>query len=214
MDKLAFAPMIDLPLAVATVIGFLLHFNAWSRGESADTSIDLGSRLPAARIRVVVFFLAVLFVCWMVNFAFWAVLAALVAIGIVFSTLAGGDSSGAELFVFFAAYVIREWAFGFPQLILGPPSDRHVTPRDALPDSELIGRRGVALSPLRPSGDADVEGSVVSVVSDDGRLIDAGMDVVVSGTRNGRVCVRPLADPPQDGSEQSGAREDSKKRLS
>lgn len=198
MDKLAFAPTIDLPLAFATVIGFVLHFNAWSRSNSADTTVDLASRLTGARIRVVAIFVAILFVCWITNFAFWAVLAALVAIGLAFAVLAGGDH-GAELLVLFAAYAIREWSFGFPQLILEPPSDRPATPRDAVPTPDLIGLHGVTLSPLRPSGDADVEGTVVSVVSDDGTLIDTGTNVIVSGSRNGRVCVRPLAAPSQDG---------------
>jgi len=59
-----------------------------------------------------------------------------------------------------------------------PESDRH-----------WLGRKGVAVSPLRPSGIADIEHARVDVVSD-GDFIDAGTPIEVTRVDGNRIVVR------------------------
>lgn len=192
LEKLHFAAAIDLPLAAATLLGFLLHFNTWAHSNTADTSVDLAIRLPAARFRVVCFFVGLVLLCWITNFAVWAVFALLLALGFAVSMLAGGEGDGGGVFLLFARYAIREWAFGFPQLVLQPPQSTEKDSDDSPSRDILSGMRGRTVSPLRPCGEADVEGRVVPVMSDDGELLDAGKEVVVIGKRNGIFRVRPV----------------------
>jgi len=56
-------------------------------------------------------------------------------------------------------------------------------------DSELLGRVGAALSPLRPAGIATIDGVRVDVVSDGG-FIDAGTPIEVTRVEGNRVVVR------------------------
>ena len=68
------------------------------------------------------------------------------------------------------------------------------------PESDRIwlGRRGVALSPLRPAGIAEIDGSRVDVVSDGG-FIDAGIEIEVTRVDGNRIVVRqpaPLQENP------------------
>ena len=58
-------------------------------------------------------------------------------------------------------------------------------------DHHTLGRTGTALSPLRPSGVAELDGSRVDVVSD-GRFIDAGAAVEVIRVDGNRIVVREL----------------------
>jgi membrane-bound serine protease (ClpP class) len=56
-------------------------------------------------------------------------------------------------------------------------------------DQNWRGKGGIAVSPLRPSGIADVEGERVDVVSD-GEFIEAGAQIVVSRVDGNRIVVR------------------------
>jgi membrane-bound serine protease (ClpP class) len=56
-------------------------------------------------------------------------------------------------------------------------------------DRLRLGRSGVALSPLRPAGIADIDGSRVDVVSDGG-FIDAGAAIEVTRVEGNRIVVR------------------------
>jgi membrane-bound serine protease (ClpP class) len=56
-------------------------------------------------------------------------------------------------------------------------------------DRTYLGRTGVALSPLRPAGIADIGGARVDVVSD-GSFIEAGAAIVVTDVEGNRVVVR------------------------
>jgi membrane-bound serine protease (ClpP class) len=56
-------------------------------------------------------------------------------------------------------------------------------------DKQWLGKVGIAVSPLRPSGIADVEGERVDVVSD-GEFIEAGAQIVVSRIDGNRIVVR------------------------
>jgi membrane-bound serine protease (ClpP class) len=56
-------------------------------------------------------------------------------------------------------------------------------------DKLWLGKSGTAISPLRPSGIAEVEGERVDVVSD-GEFIEAGAHLVVSRVDGNRIVVR------------------------
>ena len=64
----------------------------------------------------------------------------------------------------------------------------YVAPRD---QSELSGKEGIAITSLRPSGAAEIEGKRVDVVSD-GSYISAGEKLVVDRVEGVRVIVRSL----------------------
>jgi membrane-bound serine protease (ClpP class) len=59
-------------------------------------------------------------------------------------------------------------------------------------DRQWLGRTGAALSPLRPAGIAEIDGSRVDVVSD-GDFIDAGTPIEVTRVDGNRIVVRRLA---------------------
>ena len=56
-------------------------------------------------------------------------------------------------------------------------------------DQRQLGRTGIAVSPLRPAGVAEIDGSRVDVVSD-GSFIDAGAAIEVTRVEGNRVVVR------------------------
>jgi membrane-bound serine protease (ClpP class) len=64
-------------------------------------------------------------------------------------------------------------------------------------DHQALGRSGTALSPLRPSGVAEIDGARVDVVSD-GRFIDAGAAVEVIRVDGNRIVVRELRRAPSE----------------
>jgi membrane-bound serine protease (ClpP class) len=79
----------------------------------------------------------------------------------------------------------------------GMPADGgYVSSPDSL--RAWLGRTGVALSPLRPAGTADIGGERVDVVSDGG-FIDAGAPIEVSRVDGYRIVVR-RSRPPEESS--------------
>src|SRR5690606_2426066 len=58
-------------------------------------------------------------------------------------------------------------------------------------DQHWLGRTGTAISPLRPAGIADIEGTRVDVVSDGG-FLDAGTPVQVARVDGNRIVVRRI----------------------
>src|SRR6056297_2100257 len=111
-----------------------------------------------------------------------------------FAVAFGGELEGGAFGLLAVAFLIREWAFGFPQLILHPQNHSSQTKKESGEFGELVGQIGIATSPLRPSGDADIGGVKYSVVSYDGAMIDLGSSVVVRTIRNGGLCVAPVAE--------------------
>jgi membrane protein implicated in regulation of membrane protease activity len=192
LEKIQFAPAIDVPLTLLVLAGFLLHSQSWARREDVDATVDLSARLPTARFRLISLFVAILGICWACNIAVWSLFAFLLGVGIVVALLFGGDVEGGGIFLFFAAYAIREWAFGFPHLVLEPPRQERMTTHGMPPsdDNPLIGKSGIVASPLRPCGEIECDGTVWPAKADDGQLIDAGIKVVVTGLQNGIFLVR------------------------
>jgi membrane-bound serine protease (ClpP class) len=73
-------------------------------------------------------------------------------------------------------------------------SEGYVSTPDS--DPQWLGRSGTALSPLRPAGIADIDGTRVDVVSD-GAFIDAGAPLVVTRVDGNRIVVRQ-PHPPKE----------------
>lgn len=85
---------------------------------------------------------------------------------------------------------LRHTAFGRRMMLDGPATAKG----RAVPDfQDLAGRHGRALTDLRPSGKADIDGRRVSVVAI-GRLIPQGTDLVVVDVEGSEIRVRPLGD--------------------
>ncbi len=191
MNTIAFVPTIDVPLVVVTVAAFIWHFNHWARRRNIETNLDLSGRLPAARLRVILLFVCILALCWTINLAVWVMMAMLLGIGLVVVLTTGGDIAGGAFGLFAAAFIVREWAFGFPHLILHPPRHDSKTPSQGDGEGALLGKVGFTTTSLRPSGRTLIDGVEYSVVSIDGGWVDAGTSVEVTAVRNGVPCVAP-----------------------
>jgi membrane-bound ClpP family serine protease len=199
MNKIVFAPIIDFPLVIITVSAFIWHFNRWSHERSIDTTVDILSRLPTARHRVMLLFVGILLLCWTANLAVWSIFALLLGIGLVVALASSGEAIGGTFALFGAAYIIREWAFGFPQLILHPPRHEIAASFQHDGNGELTGKTGVTTVSLRPTGNALIDDVKYSVVSFDGKWIDAGVRIEVRTYRNGKPCVVPIPQAAENG---------------
>jgi len=197
MEKLTFAPLVDFPLVGITLAAFIWHFNRWAFKHDIDTSIDVVSRLPAARLRIILLFSCTLLLCWSVNFAVWSIFALLLGIGLAVAVVAGGDIGGTALGLAATAWLIREWAFGFPQLILQPQRQDSPVSASTKEIGSLIGKTGVTTSPLRPTGYVEIDGLIYSAASADGQLLDSGTNFTVTCYRNGHPCVTPMQKPSE-----------------
>jgi len=62
------------------------------------------------------------------------------------------------------------------------------------PDAGLLGKQGVAITPLRPAGTAELEGKKVDVFAES-NLIEAGTPILVVEHEGVRVVVRAVAAP-------------------
>ncbi len=76
-----------------------------------------------------------------------------------------------------------------------PPEGGYVSPPPA--DRSWLGRTGIASSPLRPAGIAEIDGTRVDVVSD-GAFIDPGTAVEVIRVDGNRIVVRRLRTEDRD----------------
>jgi len=86
------------------------------------------------------------------------------------------------------------WVKYFPKTRMGRKLTLAGDGRDfkaAAPHAELVGRTGEALSALRPSGYARIDGRRFDVVAD-GSWIPAGARVQVTAVEGSRVLVRPI----------------------
>lgn len=70
-------------------------------------------------------------------------------------------------------------------------SDR-VTPAETAAKSHLLNRQGVAVTPLRPGGMAEIAGERVDVVTS-GEPVERGQSVTVVGIEGARILVRAVS---------------------
>ncbi len=104
--------------------------------------------------------------------------------------------SGAVVGAAIAAMVLRRYlphTPGLNRMLLKPPSGaelEHIAVREALVDfSDLMGRTGMATTPLMPSGKARFGGRLVDVIAR-GEVIERGTPVVVVEVRGNHVLVQ------------------------
>lgn len=161
-DKLRFLAEIDIPAVLVTLGLFLANFEWWARKGEVDSDVDLMERLPKARFRVVALFSLVLLLCWLTSVSFLWVAVLGIAAGMGVSLAFGGQGELGCAVVAAVGYLIREWSFGFPELILQPP--KHTASERELP---AIGSEGIALSPLRPCGEVEIGGEFRSGLTTD-----------------------------------------------
>ena len=107
-------------------------------------------------------------------------------------TVASAGAGVFALIILLRRYLPR--TRGFSRLVLAPPGadDPEIVTRPIANDSleYLVGNRGVAVTPLRPSGKVRIDGQVLSVVSN-GEPVNDGEDVIVIEVRGNRIVVRP-----------------------
>ena len=191
MELIQFVAAIDVPLCVLGIVCFIWHFNSWAHNNETDTTMNVIQQLPIARVKVVLLMLGLLLFGYITNVALWSLAAVTLLFGFVLAVCLG-DARGGSLFLFMPVWAVREWAFDFPLLVLHPPRDENSATH--VPLSTLWdGQQAKTLSPLRPCGEIEIDGNKVSAISESGRFIAAGENVLVAGKRNGQICVRVIS---------------------
>ncbi|MCU0724248.1 MAG: hypothetical protein MUE73_00435 [Planctomycetes bacterium] len=107
--------------------------------------------------------------------------------------LVGAALVGIPLLLWVGFRVFPKTGLGRSMILAGPPA---AGPR-VDPLAGFLGKEGVALSLLRPSGVAEIDGKRVDVVTR-GEIAEAGVRIVVIDCSGNRILVR-LADDQQGG---------------
>ena len=80
------------------------------------------------------------------------------------------------------------------RMLLAPPDAPPVTSDTVTTKAPRVGARGLAMSSLRPSGTAEIDGRMVDVVTD-GDWVRGGARVEVAAVEGNRITVRSLEEP-------------------
>jgi membrane-bound serine protease (ClpP class) len=81
-------------------------------------------------------------------------------------------------------------------MFLEPPRSADEEP--ASPYEDLVGAVGKALTPLRPSGSAEIHGKRTDVVADGGVMILEGEKIIVVAASGNRIAVRRMSEHEKD----------------
>ncbi len=190
MKRIGFYLAIDVPTALVLYSIFCFHFRYWSSHAKFETPVNLKSRLSVAIARVTLLFLVFVLLCWIVDLAVWFVFLLVLLAGIFFCFTSLGNFP-AEMLIFASAFLIREWCFDFPNLILTPAADPSDSD-DPSTSSQWVGKSGRTTSPLRPAGDIELAGKTFSAISEDGRFVEKDLEIFVTEMRHGRAKVTPV----------------------
>ncbi|MEM7558801.1 MAG: hypothetical protein AAF394_06730 [Planctomycetota bacterium] len=117
VDNSGFSFYVDIPLAIALLVGFLINARYWASSGDSETNVDLLSRLPTAQYRFTSFFTLVVTACWFSDVSVFTFVLAAIFLGSIGSVVFEAQGAGG-LFPFTATDLLREWAFGYPRLIL------------------------------------------------------------------------------------------------
>lgn len=181
----SFSPFIDLSVAFIALAAFLANFKSFAYSKDVDTSVDLAAILPRANFRISALFVTLVAICWLANIGLWVVLILIFFIGLIPTIMIADQGDGAVILFTVAAF-FREWAFGFPTFVLRPK------PVSQTSNHEIIGKIGIVSSPLKPSGQITIGDNQMQAVSDGGEYIDTGLQISVTGIRNGLPTVRKV----------------------
>ncbi len=147
MDKFAFMPLVDVPLTVLSLWAFIYHIHRWVHCRDVDTSIDLQARLPSARVsnhRIVCRYACALLA---LRCGCLAALRRVYLNRFVVALISEGTVESGAFGPLAAAFLIRELAFGFPQIILHPESRDSIATVSQSIAGELVER---PVSPRHP----------------------------------------------------------------
>ena len=189
MYNALFQPIFDVPLFILTWVAMVLHFRDWAKRNNELGEILVERLLKAqtkASLVIILFFAG----CWYFNLSFWLLLGIFLGLGAL-AGMGGIDVAAAPVLV--ACFMLREWAFEFPSLILHtlpPPSP------DESFDNKLIGAEAIAIGPLRPLGRIQLNDETMEAAAVTGQLIEAGARVQITGCKNGIVQVQLVSDNP------------------
>lgn len=125
--------------------------------------------------------------CYFLDVAFWIV--AVLACVMVLLAMTGELLGIVGLPLIALGYVIKEFVMGFPELVLEPAEQHPTRPGLDHKHAEFIGRCGVVVSPMRPSGEIEVDGVLLQAKSE-GKMIDKGTTVRVTRLQGGTLVVR------------------------
>jgi membrane-bound ClpP family serine protease len=178
-------PVIVLLTSTSLCLAWLYLSSQSTTLRSLRTSV-----LIVARLTAVILPCYVILCTWlgMPNKVF-AVGATMVLLLSLIATIDGpsADPSMAGLALAYAVwlpvYVLKQFVLGFPdhdKIILSAPSN--TTLQDDL--SRRLQSSGTVVATLRPCGTIEIDGSIYSAASADGKYLDAGTKIRVSGARN------------------------------
>lgn len=187
LEKVRFIPQIDIPLSAVVAVVFMLGNYFWARDKNVDTDIDLLEKLPMAQVKVVLLIGLMLGFAWFSNLGLWAFCMFLLTVGCIFSFAAGLGDDESMIVLASIAFLIRDWAFGFPLMRLH--SNEDINDLNEVLDS-MVGMKGIAVSPLRPYGDVKIDGKVHPAVSENGMMMETESQVIVVGKRAGTLAVK------------------------
>jgi membrane-bound serine protease (ClpP class) len=89
----------------------------------------------------------------------------------------------------------RRSPMGRSMFLEPPKSDAEEAPA---PYEDLVGEAGKALTPLRPSGSAEIRGKRTDVVADGGVMILEGEKIIVTSVSGNRIAVRRMTEHERD----------------
>ncbi|MDB5387523.1 MAG: hypothetical protein JWM11_3169 [Planctomycetaceae bacterium] len=95
------------------------------------------------------------------------------------------------LMILLPVYVLKQFVLGFPdrdEVFLTPPAETFVPPDF----SHLNAALGIVVATLKPSGKVQIDNAVYSATTEDGKLLDTGTAIRVSGMRNAVLVVRSV----------------------
>lgn len=136
-------------------------------------------------IRLGVIFTLLFALCFVGGFATWLPVVALALMALLGSL--GEFIVGAPAFGFL--YVVQQYLLGFPdrkEWVLTP--DPEPTQESNVAENH-IGKTGIAVSPLKPSGVVSVDNRKHQAMSEGSRFLETGQTVIVKGHRNGMLVV-------------------------
>ena len=182
-ELLPFSHATDLP---ATLLGYglAIGFIVWLR-RSHDVS---WTQVAQAAARLAIIFAIGYGFCFLVGITVW------LPAGVLF----GAASAGALVFSVSSLMLLGaacEFILGIPlhNDTLAPPSIS--VPDPTMTNSELVACEGIALSPLKPSGEVRVNGERFAAISDGSKFLDVDEKITVIAVKNGTLVVKTCESP-------------------
>jgi len=103
---------------------------------------------------------------------------------------------GLPVSVLLGFWVLRSTRFG-SRILLRSPDTRKTVDEIYADNTQLIGKKGITDTPLRPSGMATFDGNRTSVVTE-GDMIEKGQPVEVIAVEGNRILVRTVDPDPME----------------